>query len=74
MDLVLPCMSGSVSEGWRDRTARYDDLHLGTTIGKEYREIFQDSYFKCTLIRQGRKEMGILKKDPEVRRTDYQKL
>lgn len=35
MDAVLPCLSGSVSEGWRDRTVRYDDLHLGTTGGEE---------------------------------------
>ena len=33
-DSVSPCLSGSVSGGWRDRRAGYDDLHLVTTGGE----------------------------------------
>lgn len=40
LDAVLPCLSGCVSEGWHDRTVRYDDLHLGTTGGGEDGVIF----------------------------------
>lgn len=33
--IVLPCLSGGVSEGWHDHKARYDDPHLGRTEGEE---------------------------------------
>lgn len=54
LDAVLPCLSGCVSEGWHVRTVRYDDLHLGTTGGREDRVIFNrtaEQKINYTLIR-----------------------
>lgn len=57
LDAVLPCLSGCVSEGWHVRTVRYDDLHLGTTGGREDRVIFNrtaEQKINYTLIRPER--------------------
>lgn len=39
-EAALPCQSGCVSGGWRDRRVMYDDLHLGTTGREEDIAIF----------------------------------